>query len=87
MNQKILCRQLKNAGYETQVANNGLEALEAFESDSRGERSINVCLCDIQMPVMTGLEMIVELRRREQNGELPRQYVRLDPFRHCRISH
>lgn len=35
-------------GYETQVANNGVEALEAFDIDARTDRSIKVCLCDIQ---------------------------------------
>ncbi|GAA6012992.1 hypothetical protein JCM11491_000931 [Sporobolomyces phaffii] len=74
VNQKILCRQLKNAGYETQVANNGLEALEAFENDARTDRSIKVCLCDIQMPVLDGLSAVRILRQKEKNGEIDRRY-------------
>ncbi|GAA6059978.1 hypothetical protein JCM10212_001327 [Sporobolomyces blumeae] len=74
VNQKILCRQLKNAGYETEVANNGLEALEALERDDKGPRSINICLFDIQMPVMNGIESMIEVRRRQAAGLITRQY-------------
>ncbi|GAA5932140.1 uncharacterized protein JCM15063_001133 [Sporobolomyces koalae] len=74
VNQKILCRQLKNAGYETQVANNGLEALEAFEKDALTDRLIKICLCDIQMPVLDGLSAVRILRRKEREGEIPRRY-------------
>ncbi|GAA5982210.1 hypothetical protein JCM5350_007698 [Sporobolomyces pararoseus] len=74
VNQKILCRQLKNAGYDTQVANNGLEALEAFEKDSATDRSIKVCLCDIQMPVLDGLSAVRILRQKEKTGEIARRY-------------
>lgn len=33
INQKVLFRQLKNAGYEVTVASNGNEALEHLEAD------------------------------------------------------
>ncbi|GAA5905350.1 uncharacterized protein JCM6883_006368 [Sporobolomyces salmoneus] len=74
VNQKILCRQLKNAGYDTEVANNGLEALEAFERDALTERSIKICLCDIQMPVLDGLSAIRILREKERDGTIKRRY-------------
>ncbi|BGP19092.1 hypothetical protein JCM10213v2_007179 [Rhodosporidiobolus nylandii] len=76
INQKVLLRQLKNAGYEVQVANNGKEALDALAADNatQSAEQFAACLCDIEMPVMGGLEAIKEQRRREQAGEISRRY-------------
>ncbi|GAA6013850.1 hypothetical protein JCM10207_008212 [Rhodosporidiobolus poonsookiae] len=77
VNQKVLVRQLKNAGYETQVANNGQEALDMLAEDDKANADGNPFCCalfDIEMPVMTGLEAIQELRRREKAGETSRRH-------------
>ncbi|GAA5906400.1 hypothetical protein JCM5296_000445, partial [Sporobolomyces johnsonii] len=76
INQKVMMRQLKLAGYEVMVANNGLEALDILMKDAQPSNPdrINLCLMDIEMPVMDGLACIRELRRREQTGEISRRY-------------
>lgn len=87
INQRVLLRQLKTAGYEVTVANHGREALDilvkdAELSDDGQEPHISAVLMDLQMPVMGGLEAIKELRQRERSGEFRRRYVRpsLAPF-------
>ncbi|GAA5948632.1 hypothetical protein JCM21900_005196 [Sporobolomyces salmonicolor] len=76
INQKVMMRQLKLAGYEVMVANNGLEALDILMKDVQPSNTeqINLCLMDIEMPIMDGLACIRELRRREQTGEISRRY-------------
>ncbi|GAA6041500.1 hypothetical protein JCM8097_001909 [Rhodosporidiobolus ruineniae] len=78
INQKVLLRQLKTAGYEVTVANNGQEALDELEKDDKAaEKSNNrfiAVLCDIEMPVMGGLEAIAKQRAREKSGEISVRY-------------
>lgn len=59
MVRQLLRRNLERAGYRITEASNGLEALELFDADPP-----HLVLTDIMMPVMNGLEMIVEMRRR-----------------------
>ena len=46
-------------GYEVISATNGVEALHAYD-----EHSPDLVITDIKMPVMDGLEMVVELRKK-----------------------
>lgn len=52
---------LTNAGYETDEAENGMEALE-----KSNENEYDVCLVDINMPILDGYSFTT--RFREQNG-------------------
>ncbi|KAI0439473.1 hypothetical protein F4803DRAFT_564472 [Xylaria telfairii] len=74
INQKVLCRQLKNYGFLVQAANHGKEALDAILSPRTSERSrttsFDVILCDIEMPIMDGIDFTKEIRRLESTGEL-----------------
>lgn len=45
INQKILVKQLRSAGYKTVVANNGLEVIEALREDQVSAKCIAICLC------------------------------------------
>lgn len=45
INQKILVKQLRNAGYATLVANNGREAVDILIKDRAGKPRIAMCLC------------------------------------------
>ena len=56
VNQKLVKKQLTMAGYQVDVANNGLEALEYFEGP-QGD-GVRLCLCDIDMPFMDGYETV-----------------------------
>jgi len=64
INQQVLGKQLKKAGCMVNVANHGLEALEVLE-----ENVFDVCLMDLEMPVMDGLAATSRIRRREAAGE------------------
>ncbi|MCD8053247.1 MAG: response regulator transcription factor [Lachnospiraceae bacterium] len=50
---------LKNQGYDTVKAGNGLEGLRALE-----ENEIHLAIVDIMMPVMDGITMTLKLRER-----------------------
>jgi CheY-like chemotaxis protein len=51
MNQKVALRLLEQLGYRADVANNGLEAIEALE-----RQPYDVVLMDVQMPELDGLD-------------------------------
>lgn len=78
INQKVLSRQLKNAGYICTVANNGREGLDVLleeRTKTPNSSPIAVVLMDVEMPVMGGLEAIRLLREMEKTGEVPVRYV------------
>jgi PAS domain S-box-containing protein len=51
MNQKVALRLLERLGYRADIANNGLQAIEALE-----RRPYDVVLMDVQMPELDGLD-------------------------------
>jgi len=52
---------LTGAGYEVMVADNGAEALTLLEKNLDEENRIDLVLTDLQMPVMTGVELIEQI--------------------------
>ncbi|MCP3922544.1 MAG: response regulator [Desulfobacterales bacterium] len=64
MNQKVAIYMLKKMGHDITIANNGIEAVEAFEN-----QNFDLILMDGHMPEMNGVEATRKIRQieREQN--------------------
>ena len=62
-NQLVALHLLQKRGYRVVIANNGREALTAFE-----RQRFDLILMDLQMPEMGGLETTAAIRLKEKNG-------------------
>jgi len=73
VNQRVLCKQLRNHNFIVKAANHGRQALDTLldPSSPASEVLFDVILCDIEMPVMGGLEFAVAVRNLETRGRLP----------------
>jgi CheY-like chemotaxis protein len=59
VNQKVFLAQLKHLGYGADLANDGIEVLEALE-----HQTYDVILLDVQMPRLDGMETVHQIRQR-----------------------
>ncbi len=59
----ILTRTMEQLGFEVSSASDGKEALEVMSGDAPKP---DICLIDWNMPVMNGLEFIVEVRKHRE---------------------
>lgn len=88
INQKVVCKQLRNRGYEVHAANHGGEALSALQAASRpGETYFDIILCDIEMPVMDGIACTREVRKLESEGLLPGHIPMIAVTANARSTH
>ncbi len=60
VNQTVATQILERAGHRVTIANNGQEALDAFDAGS-----FDLILMDVQMPVLGGIEATQAIRARE----------------------
>jgi len=67
INRLVLKTQLQKLGYQCLCANDGLEALEAFD-----KQVFFLVFMDVRMPRMDGITATQEIRKREQERGLPR---------------
>jgi diguanylate cyclase (GGDEF)-like protein/PAS domain S-box-containing protein len=65
-NRDMLSRRLQRLGYEVMLAGSGPEALEIIES-----RPVALVLLDVEMPGMSGLDVLTTLRQKYSPIELP----------------
>ncbi len=70
INQKVALNMLKRLGYRADVANNGIEALEALEI-----KKYDLILMDTQMPGMNGAETAREIHNRLGGGLSGRPWI------------
>ncbi|MGD0362156.1 MAG: EAL domain-containing protein [Bryobacteraceae bacterium] len=65
-NQDLLSRRLTRAGYTTEVAGSGYEALDVL-----ARREVELVLLDSMMPGMSGIDLLRRLRQRFSSATLP----------------
>jgi signal transduction histidine kinase/CheY-like chemotaxis protein len=56
---EMCVRMLESLGYQARLARSGADALETYRSD---RRSIDLVLLDMQMPGLSGMQVLTELR-------------------------
>jgi CheY-like chemotaxis protein len=66
VNRRMVTSILEKAGYSTAVAADGQEAIDTVE-----QGGFDMILMDVQMPVIDGLEVTRQIRRRERFASLP----------------
>ena len=62
----VVAIKLRNNGFEVITANNGEEAFELAQQENP-----DIIVTDYQMPVMSGLELVKELRENEITKSIP----------------
>ncbi len=64
--QKLEKDYLEEAGYQVLTANHGREAWQILQ-----ENQVDAVVCDVQMPVMNGLELVKRIRADKSLADLP----------------
>lgn len=63
---QVVAIKLRNNGYDVRTAENGAVALEYVKEDKP-----DIIVTDFQMPVMSGLELIENLRSDPETSDIP----------------
>ena len=57
---------IKELGLSVKQAENGQDALDKIEEIKKSGEDISLCICDINMPVMNGIEFITAFRESDK---------------------
>ncbi len=63
---QVVAIKLRNNGFDVITCENGAQALELATNEKP-----NVIVTDFQMPVMTGLELVQNLRKQPDTADIP----------------
>lgn len=63
---QVVAIKLRNNGYDVTTAENGEVGLELA-----GQIKPDIIITDFQMPIMTGLEMVENLRKQPETADIP----------------
>jgi len=63
---QVVAIKLRNNGFDVRTAENGAVALECVKAEKP-----DIIVTDFQMPVMSGLELIENLRREPETADIP----------------
>ncbi|MHC5061726.1 MAG: response regulator [Planctomycetota bacterium] len=63
---QVVAIKLRNNGFDVITCENGAQALELATNEKP-----DVIVTDFQMPVMTGLELVQNLRKQPETAEIP----------------
>ncbi len=63
---QVVAIKLRNNGFDVITCENGAQALKIASKEKP-----NVIITDFQMPVMTGLELVENLRKQPDTAEIP----------------
>jgi CheY-like chemotaxis protein len=63
-----VCRYLEGIGYSVEAATNGQEALDLLQA---GDYHPDLIVTDMQMPKITGSELITALKEKSDTREIP----------------
>nr|WP_086938204.1 ATP-binding protein [Thaumasiovibrio occultus] len=72
VNQKVVSINLKQLGYDFEIANNGAEALEIFKQH---HQKTGLILMDCMMPIMDGFEATTAIRNFEHQEKLGETHI------------
>ncbi len=64
--QSLISYKLKNSGFEVFMAGNGAEGLEILSKNP-----VDLILADLMMPVMSGKEFLVAIKRNNLTKDIP----------------
>ena len=64
--QSLITSNLKNTGFEVHVVSNGAEAL-----DFLAKNTVDLVLIDLMMPVMSGKEVLIALKKNDSTKNIP----------------
>lgn len=65
LNLQLMTLMLGQLGYDFEVAKNGMEALEMVK-----QKEFDIILMDVQMPVLSGLEAAIAIRKLGEKGDV-----------------
>lgn len=63
---QLVLFKLKNSGYEVFATSNGIEALDFLKNNAA-----DLIITDVMMPLMSGKELIIELKKNPSTKNIP----------------